>query len=318
MYSIMGKKGVLHKTTILQYNVPYKEHSMDLNLLKIFEKVAEVGSLTKASTVLGHPKSKISRDLVKLEDELEQTLLIRGPRGIVLTEKGLSLLQLIRTPLESLDASVLKIKNQTNEMKGLIKITAPEDLSQLILTDIVCEFMDKYPGIRIELYSTNILMDFKEHKLDMALRIGKLKDSSLIQKKVCDIEVGLVASAQYLKTSTKVNEVNDLQKHPVAILTDLYGNPLNKSCFKEVVPQFASNSFPILKDYVAKNKGPAMIPSFYCKRELVENSFIKVLPDLKYLARTLFLLSKPSKHTPKHVKIFKDYLYENLKRSLES
>ena len=291
---------------------------MDLNLLKIFEKVAEAGSLTKASLALGHPKSKISRDLIKLEDELEQTLLSRGPRGVTLTEQGLALLQSIKSPLESLDASLLKIKSQKDEMKGLIKLTAPEDLSQALLTNIVCDFMDKYPGIRVELFSTNILMDFKEHKLDLALRIGKLKDSSLIQKKVCDIEVGLVASAQYLKSSPKIRQISDLDKHPVAILTDLYGNPINNSCFKDVIPQLASNSFPILKDYVKKNKGPAMIPSFYCKKELVENEFIKVLPSYKYLARTLFLLSKPSKHIPKHVKTFKEYLYDSLKYILDN
>ena len=170
---------------------------MDLNLLKVFIKVADCGSLTKASKLLNHPKSKISRDLNKLEDEFEQTLLNRTPKGVTLTEHGFNLLQATRAQLEDLESSLQKVKSDPNEIKGKVKLTAPEDLSSFILTRLITEFMDKYPDVSIELFSTTEFLDFKKNNIDLALRIGKLDDSNLVQKKVTDIDVIFVGSNYY-------------------------------------------------------------------------------------------------------------------------
>lgn len=182
---------------------------MDLNLLKIFIKVADCGSLTKASKLLNHPKSKISRDLVKLETELEQTLLNRSPRGISLTEQGFNLLQSTRAQIEGLESSIHKIKSDPTEVKGNIKVTAPEDLSKFVLTRLISEFMDVYPDVTIELYSSTEFLDFKKHNIDLALRIGKLKDSSLIQRKIADVDVIFVASKHYVKANGEPNSLED-------------------------------------------------------------------------------------------------------------
>ena len=138
---------------------------MDLNLLKIFIKVADCGSLTKASKLLNHPKSKISRDIVKLENEFQQTLLKRSPRGVILTEQGFSLLQSTREQLEKLESSIQQIKTDTNTVKGSIKITAPEDLSNFFLTRLINKFIDRYPDISVELYSTTEFLDFQKYNI---------------------------------------------------------------------------------------------------------------------------------------------------------
>lgn len=291
---------------------------MDFNLLKIFEKVAELGSLTKAAKALGHPKSKISRDLVKLESLIESNLLIRGPRGISLTQQGVHLLQSIRQPIEALENSVRELQTNNDEMKGAIKLTAPEDLSQEILMELINEFMGIYPSIRIELYSTNDILDFKEHQLNLALRIGKLKDSNLIQKKVCDIEVALFASNQYLNTNERILKEDDLKHHSIGLLKDVYGTPLTKKKLSDLQSHFSTNSFPLLKQYVSNSQGIATLPTFYCKKEIATNIFTKVLPEFTYFKRSLFVLSPPSKHIPKHVKVFKDYIFEKLQIAILS
>lgn len=287
---------------------------MDLNLLKIFVKVAESGSLTKASKLLGHPKSKLSRDLVKLEDTLELNLLIRSPRGIVLTDQGRELLKSIKGPLDNLGSSIDVLKSKSVEMKGTIKITAPEDLSTHILTRLITDFMDIHPEVSVELYSTNEFLDFKKHHVDLALRIGKLQDSALIQRKIFDIDVGLIASTQYIKSSAKIRTLKDLDGHSIALFKDLYGNPMNKEKLKEVTTKFSSNSIPVLKDFVSLNKGIATLPSFICKKELATKEFTRVLPNFNYINRTLFLLSQHATYTPMHVKAFKDFLFDQLKK----
>lgn len=287
---------------------------MDLNLLKIFIKVADCGSLTKASKLLNHPKSKISRDIVKLENEFQQTLLKRSPRGVILTEQGFSLLQSTREQLEKLESSIQQIKTDTNTVKGSIKITAPEDLSNFLLTRLINEFIDRYPDISVELYSTTEFLDFQKYNIDLALRIGKLKDSNLIQRKLAEVNVIFVASKFFTKSNPQITQLSDLKKSPIALIKNIHGVPLNPKALKGIQPIFASNSTSTLKDFVKRNRGIATLPKILCQKELNENIFEHILPNETYMTRNMYLLSPPSSYTPKHVKFFKDFISDSIKK----
>ncbi len=289
---------------------------INLNLLETFKKVADCGSLTKAARQLKCPKSKVSRDLVKLEEKLEQTLMNRSPRGIILNDHGLELLRQIRKPLEELNGAIDVFRTKSEEINGTIKLTAPEDLSFFILTPLITEFMSNYPDIKIELYSTNTFLDFNKHSIDLALRIGKLEDSNLIQRKITDINVVLMASNHYLKGSKEIRAIDDLEEHSVAVMRTLYGDTFNKKEMKNLEYNFSSNSIPVLKNFVKDNRGVATIPEFLCKKEIATKEFVHILPKLVYSSRSLFILSRSSQFIPKHVKIFKDFLFENLKKEL--
>lgn len=290
---------------------------MDLNLLIIFKSVAEFGSLTKASKFLNIPKSKISRDLVKLEKVLEHNLLIRSPRGIILTDHGASLINSIKTPIEEIEASLSNIISKSNEMRGSIKLTAPEDLSVHLLSRICTEFTDIYPDIEIELYATGQVLDFKKDKIDLALRIGKLENSSLIQRKITEIDVYYIASKKYLSNSMQIKTIQDLSQHKLAIFRDLEGKSYSKNKNISDLPiAFSSNSTSVLKEFVKSHKGIATLPSFLVHKEIHNQDFIKVLPSESYINRSLFLLSAPATNQPKHVKLFKDFLVEKLKNEI--
>ncbi len=287
---------------------------MNLNLLKIFVKVADCGSLTKASKLLNHPKSKISRDLVKLENELQQTLLKRSPRGISLTEQGFNLLQSTREQIDKLESSIEQAKADNTQIKGSIKITAPEDLSNLFLAHLIDEFIDKYPDISVELYSTTEFLDFQKFNIDLALRVGKLSDSNLIQRKLSDIDVIYVASKFFTKSNPQITHINDLKSAPVALIKNIHGVPLNPKALTDIQPVFASNSMSTLKDFVNRNRGIATLPKVLCQKEINEKVFEHILPNEVYLRRSLYILSPPSNYTPKHVKMFKDFISKSIKK----
>lgn len=290
--------------------------NLNLNLLRVFIKVAECESLTKASKLLGHPKSKISRDLVKLENEMQQTLLKRSPQGVTLTEQGLNLLKTTKKHFEDLESSLEKVKSAPNEVKGSIKITAPEDLSTFLLTGLIADFMALYPEVKVELYSTNEVLDFKKYDIDIALRIGRLKDSSLVQKKVTEINVIYIASEQYLRSVQDIRNSKDLRDQSFAVIKDIFGNPLNKKLNHGELINFSSNSMLVLKEYVRQGNGIATLPSFLCQRELATKEFIQLMGQESYATSGLYLLSEKTTYPPKHVKIFKDYLFERLQKEL--
>ncbi len=309
---IMQQKPMLQKILFMQYNVPPEEHIMDFNLLKIFVKLAESSSLTQASKALGMPKSTVSRELAKLETDLKLNLFSRSPRGIKLTSHGRSLLSKIKGPIEELEISVRMLISEDSEMQGEIKITAPEDLSIFILTKLIIIFMQDYPKIKIKLCSTNEILDFNEFEVDMALRIGKLSESSLIQKRLAHIDVGYMASANYISRNNIPQKLEDLQDHSLAILSNLYGHPIVKAHEVSITPHLISNSMPVLKEFIKENKGIATITTFFCKEELAKGEFIHIFPEQLYTKRSLYLLTRPNQYIPKHVKLFKEFLIQNL------
>lgn len=283
---------------------------MDLNLLRSFASIARNGSLTKAAEALGYPKSKVSRDLKKLEEHFKVTLLNRSPQGIVITEAGMELIRVIIPPIEELVSTSSTFMNMTDKMTGTIGITAPEDTSNIIVLPFGLKFLDKYPDIRINLFTTNRILDFKKHKIDIAIRLGKLENSSLIQRKISEIKLGFIASKRYLNVNPKINSIKDLVNHPLAVEKDFYGNISNEKIFINHNYRFCSNSVTSLKHFVSSDKGIAAIPTFLCKNEIERNNFINILPEISYLTTSMSMVFEKSIYQPKFIKIFKDQLYD--------
>lgn len=287
---------------------------MDLNLLKILIKVADCGSLTKASKLLHVPKSKISRDLNKLEEEIGQSLLIRSPRGIIMTDKGVELIKSVRIQLDEIESSIERHKESEDRINGTIKLTAPEDLSYFLITPMIKDFRDMYPEVDIEIYATNDFLDFNKHQIDLAVRVGKLEDSSLIQKKVADITTPLIASEKYLQANPKIKSKKDLIHYNVATMRNIHGEMLNTALKKYIKPSLSTNSMMVLLKYLENHNGLATVPTFLCRKELFTKEYRVVFDNFPNSNRGLFLLSRPSKHIPQHVKLFKSFLFNGLKK----
>lgn len=287
-------------------------NTLNLELIKIFYFVAKTGSLTKASKLLGHPKSKLSKDLSKLEDALEHKVLNRGPRGVTMTEKGLILYKNCKSPIDLLLNSPNALKVKSDELKGQIKLTAPEDIIQMYLLDLANDFQQMHPKVKIEIYSTTEILSFQNTDIDFALRVGKLNDSALMQKKVGDIEVKYFASKDYLKSHPTINKVSDLSEHKIATIKTIEGALTSKLSFNSNAISFSSNSILLLKQLALKSNTIVTLPTFYCKKELKEAKLYQVLKDDYFFKAPLYLLSRPNKFIANHSKVFKKLVLERL------
>ena len=287
-------------------------NTLNLELLKIFYFVAITGSLTKASKLLGHPKSKLSKDLSKLEDALEHKVLNRGPRGVTMTEKGLILYKNCKSPIELLLNSPDSLEVKSDELKGQIKITAPEDIIQMYLLDLANDFQQMYPKVKIEIYSTTEILSFQNTDIDFALRIGKLNDSALMQKKIGDIEVKYFASKDYLKSHPTIKKISDLGEHKIATIKTIEGTLTSKLSYDSNAISFSSNSILLLKQLALKSNTIVTLPTFYCEKEIKESKLYQILEDEAFFRAPLYLLSRPNKFTANHSKLFKKLIIEQL------
>ncbi len=185
----------------------------DLNNTLIFVKVAEQGSFTAAARTLGLPKTTVSRKLRELEEHLGARLLNRTTRRLSLTEAGAVYLEHGKRIAGGLDAAESAVQQLEGSPRGWLRVTAPYALSVTALAPILLDFGERYPDVRLDVLLSNDRLDLVGNKIDVALRVGELPDSSLVARRLAVYRTSVYASADYLARHGEPRVPEDLQHH---------------------------------------------------------------------------------------------------------
>ncbi len=187
---------------------------LSLAHLKTFVTVCHAGSFTKAADLLGQTPSHISRKIAALELDLQVSLFHRTTRQLHITAEGKLVLEkatrlfAITEEIESLG----ELSGET-QLTGQLTIDAAEPFIQHVITPHLAEFAQLHPNLHIVLCSFNRVVDLLEHQIDVAFRIGELKDSSLYYRTLGQTQLQILASPQYLKKYGEPLTVNSLSEH---------------------------------------------------------------------------------------------------------
>jgi DNA-binding transcriptional LysR family regulator len=276
---------------------------MNLNLLKTFVKVAELGSFTKAAKLLNQPKSRVSRHIAILESDLGIELIRRTTRQINLTHGGKEFYQRVCGLLRELETQVDLMSDHHDEITGLIRLTAPEDIAQTILSKVIQNFEAKYPKVKFEVIVSNEYLDLTKENIDIAFRAGKLKDSNLKQKRLMETKIILVASKKYLQSYGRPSKLQDLNKHKLLAFTPI---GFDKFATKDIhyEPFFSCDSFPMLLSMALDHKGIAILPAFYCQKQIEDGPLERVLVHETLRSSPLQLVFHSSKNMPQRIRLF--------------
>lgn len=283
---------------------------MDLNLLKIFKTVAETESFTKAALKLKKPKSRISRAITSLEKELGLELIMRTTRQSKLTAEGLELFKSIAPLLNEMEDSLKTVGEKQNGVKGSIRITLPEDIAAEILGPLCHEFMKLHPEVEIALQSTKDIIDLVKDSMDLAIRVGKIKDSSMIQTNLGHIHMVLVASRD-----CKLKSIDDLAGKPFLHFSE---NELGKKTIElmsgkktklvDVNAIFASNNFFVLRSMCVQGTGIALLPKFLAQASIKKGELIQLLPEWKAPGMPIQILVPKQRKLLKKTRAFIDFV----------
>jgi DNA-binding transcriptional LysR family regulator/ribosomal protein S18 acetylase RimI-like enzyme len=186
---------------------------MQLNDLTLFVRVADCGSLTGAAVELDISSAVASAGLKRLEKELGTTLFIRSTRSLRLTDAGERYLIHCRSALADLDMGQRAITSSLTQISGTVSLAVPSDVGRNIILPWLDDFLSEYPELKLRLHIGDNLSDFYRDKIDVALRSGKPKDSSLVAFKICDSTRVLCASPEYIERMGAVNNLEQLQQH---------------------------------------------------------------------------------------------------------
>lgn len=285
---------------------------MNYNLLKVFIKVAEFKSFTKAATQLNQPKSRVSRSIARLEDDLKIQLIKRSTRSISLTEAGLKLYQQTHQIFHQLEKRIEKITDGQFVVSGTLSISAPLDFGESILPNLLDEFAKIHPDVTFKVLLSDSYVDLTALDIDVALRVGKLKDSSLKQKKLTDTQLILVASKDYLSINSTPTSWKEIQKHKLlSFYNENHQDPLKKICqTHNIAPAISINSFPMIKQLVLDSKGIGLLPNTLCYKELRNAELVRVLPQWGHQKSPLQVVFSSSKNLPRKTRAFLDFLTE--------
>lgn len=201
-----------------------------LSEMKMFQAVADAGGFTAAATELGVSQSMVSRAVLRLEQRLGTSLLHRSTRRISLTDEGAIFLQACRQVLEDIgeaERSVTSDKQPT----GTLRVSAAVVWGLDPLVPLLPEFTTRHPKIGVHLSLTDRYVDLIEEKIDVAIRLGRLADSSLIARKIGEMRRVIVASPAYIAANGRPKAPADLLNHD-CLLWDEEHDYLNRWPFE--------------------------------------------------------------------------------------
>uniref|UniRef100_E1T7G0 Transcriptional regulator, LysR family n=1 Tax=Burkholderia sp. (strain CCGE1003) TaxID=640512 RepID=E1T7G0_BURSG len=257
----------------------------DLNDIAVFVRVAQLESFSRAAHALGMPVSTVSRKVSALEERLGVTLLQRTTRKLSLTAQGRAYFDQCSEPLSHLYDAERVITQTQKKPEGLLRISGPVMLEQEPFYAFLSAFLKDYPQIHVDLYFTNAFLDLIAENVDVAIRFGELRDSSLIAQRVGRSVRQLVVSAEYARTRPLPSQPDELSQHP-CVLINARNNESEwhlvngrKSVKVHVTGPVAARDFHVVSAFALRGHGIALLPSSYCDPRIASGELVRVLPE---------------------------------------
>ncbi|MFG1347885.1 LysR family transcriptional regulator [Xanthobacter autotrophicus DSM 431] len=185
----------------------------NLVAIRLFEKIVETGNFSEAGRMMGLAPSSVSRQIAALEDELSAVLFTRNSRRVVLTDAGRIYHQHTQRILSEIHDARQAVRESIAEPNGLLRVTAPVDFGHRHVAPALADFLARYPRMNVEMILTDQVLDLNEDAADLAIRIGKLRDSSLIARRIAPNHRVACASPAYLARAGHPSCPQDLATH---------------------------------------------------------------------------------------------------------
>ena len=291
----------------------------DLNDFYYFAKAVEYGGFAPAGRALGIPKSKLSRRVAQLEEQLGVRLIQRSTRHFVMTDAGQHYYQHCRAILVEVEAAQESIEAMQAEPRGIIKVTCPVGLLNFHVGGMIAEFMAKYPKIIVHLEATNRRVDVLGEGIDIALRVRPLplEDSGLVLRILSDRGQCVVAAPQLIEKYGIPKTPEDLLSLPSLSRSAPHESHfwiLQKHNEKEIVvhhtPRYSTTDMFALKDAVLAGVGIVQLPILMLTEEIESGSLIKLLPEWTPRREAIHLVFASRRGVLPSVRALIDFLVE--------
>lgn len=260
-------------------------HALNLNRLAHFVAVVDTGSFTAAAERLGVTKAVVSQHVARLEQEVQATLLIRTTRRLTPTEAGAAFHRACTTILTQAEEAVARLTESSDTPTGTVRVTAPFDYGTTILAPAAATLCQRHPGCHADLVLTDRSLDLVAEKLDLAIRVGWLTDSSHQARRIGGFRQIPVA-APALVDGLDLRHPGDLLALPWIAQSTLraplrwgFGHPSGDHATIEASAAITANATPAVRSCVLAGAGVAVIPDYLVMTDIRAGRLRHLLPD---------------------------------------
>jgi DNA-binding transcriptional LysR family regulator len=286
----------------------------DLNDIAVFVRVAQSGSFSGAARALGMPLSTVSRKVTALEERLGVTLIQRTTRKLSLTSQGRAYFDECCEPLgHLLDAERALVQAQ-RAPEGSLRISGPVLLGQDPFYLFMSAFLKDHPRIHADVFLTNAYVDLIAENVDIAIRFGRMQDSSLIAQLLGSSVRYLVASPAYLRGLSLPERPQDLADHRCVVINGRNNEAEwqlvngRRSAKVRVRGPVSARDFHAVSAFTHQGLGIGFLPYNYCEAGLASGELVRVLPEWSSPEIPVHAVYPTRRFLPSKLVAFLDYL----------
>ncbi len=290
-----------------------------LDEIETFVAIVDAGTLTEASLRTGLALSAVSRRLRDLERRMGTTLIQRSTRRLSLTGEGHDFFLRCKQVLSDLEEAETSVKDTAGRLTGRIRVAAPLTFSLLHLTPILTDFMQEHADVAVELDLSDRQVNLIDEGFDLAIRIGRLADSSMIAKRLTKVRHVPTASPAFLDRVGRPTAPEDLAELPALTYRSRsdgtqwrFVRPDGSKGSVTVKGVLACNNGDVLSAAAEAGLGVAFEPTFICAEAILEGRLLPLFPDHIWSDNAAYAVFPANRSLPRRVRALIDYVAERL------
>ncbi len=287
--------------------------------LNMFVAVVDSGSISAAAERLEVAKSAVSRRLANLEARLGAELLHRTTRRATLTDSGRAFHERAKNILADLEEAEQAVSQAHGAVRGRLKIALPLAFGIKHVGPLINEFLALHPAVEFDLDFNDRRVDLIQEGFDLAIRIAKLPDSSLIARKLAPVRSALCASPDYLAHHGTPKRAADLAQHAALVYSNLanpgiwsFVGPDGQPGSVQVPVRLRANNGDFLTLAAIAGQGVILHPTFYLNEAIRAGRLVPLLTDHAWPEVNAYAVYPPTRHLSRRVRAFVDFLAERL------
>lgn len=286
--------------------------------MRVFAAVVDAGSFVAAADGMAMSKAAVSRHVSDLEQRLGVRLLHRTTRRLSLTQEGDVFLSRCREILASIEASEAELSHRSDSASGLLKLSVPVSFGVQHLAPLWSEFLEAHPKVSLDVQLADRVIDLVDEGIDLAVRIARLPDSSLVSRKLASTRLVLCASPGYLLKHGTPQHPSELVQHEVLGYSLLsagdqwpFVGPDGPISVK-VQPRIWTNNGDTCVAAALQGTGIQLQPTFLVARELASGELVEILPQYRSIKLGIYAVYPTRKFLLPKVRALVEYLSEKL------
>lgn len=286
-----------------------------LQTMEIFVRVAEAGSFSRAAEQSHLPRSTVSAAVQALEARLRTRLINRTTRKMQLTPDGQEYLEWCQRLLADIQETEQRLSLQESRPRGRLRVDVPGRIAHHVIAPALPQFLARYPQIELELGASDRAVDLMSEGIDCAIRVGAVRDDSLVARPLALLRQGTFASPDYLARHGTPHTLDDLQQHQVVH----YGGGRTPTFDyhhdgEEIgLPMHARVTVDCAQSYIAcclAGLGLIQIPAYDAREHVLRGELIEVLPNFTPAPLPMSALYPQRRYNARRVVAFIDWMRE--------